>query len=82
MSETKARQLVYHSQAVGSVDTTDILERSRHNNALDRITGILWFDGQAFVQVLESSDESVAATSSGLLRMIATERFRSSAIEC
>jgi hypothetical protein len=35
---------------------------SRHNNALDGITGLLWSDGQRFIQALEGPRASVEAT--------------------
>lgn len=53
------RQLIYQSRATGPVDADGILQASRHNNALDGITGLLWFDGTHFVQVLEGPEESV-----------------------
>lgn len=42
-------------------DVIGILEQSRHNNALDGITGLLWTDGERFLQVLEGDDEAVDA---------------------
>lgn len=42
-------------------DVTGILEQSRHNNALDGITGLLWTDGERFLQVLEGGEEAVDA---------------------
>ncbi|WP_423602343.1 BLUF domain-containing protein [Sphingomonas sp. MS122] len=42
-------------------DVTGILEQSRHNNALDGITGLLWTDGERFLQVLEGGEEAVEA---------------------
>ena len=53
------RQLIYQCRATGPVDADGILQASRHNNALDGITGLLWFDGTHFVQVLEGPEESV-----------------------
>jgi hypothetical protein len=46
----------------GSGDKADlvgILEQSRHNNALDGITGVLWSDGTHFLQAFEGPAESV-----------------------
>lgn len=40
-------------------DVEGILETSRHNNAIDGITGLLWTDGQRFLQVIEGGDEAV-----------------------
>lgn len=59
------RQILYvsHSTAVaGAVDLDAIVERSRHNNALEGISGLLWSDGRRFLQVLEGPEDSVAAT--------------------
>lgn len=42
-------------------DVTGILEQSRHNNALDGITGLLWTDGERFLQVIEGGEEAVDA---------------------
>lgn len=39
-----------------------ILEQSRHNNAIDGVTGMLWGDGDRFLQVLEGSDAVVTET--------------------
>ena len=48
------RQLVYISTATPgtAVDPAPILTASRRNNARDRITGLLWFDGKRFLQAL------------------------------
>jgi hypothetical protein len=43
-------------------DLGGILEQSRHNNAIDGVTGLLWADGRHFIQVLEGPDASVGAT--------------------
>ena len=59
------RQLLYISTSTLPGNTADIegiLEESRHNNALEGITGVLWSDGTHFLQVLEGPDESVGAT--------------------
>lgn len=42
-------------------DVVAILEESRHNNALDGITGLLWTDGHRFLQVIEGGEEAVDA---------------------
>lgn len=42
-------------------DVVVILEESRHNNALDGITGLLWTDGHRFLQVIEGGEEAVDA---------------------
>ena len=59
------RQLLYVSRAA-SPDTTvpldPIYESSRHGNALDGVSGLLFSDGKRFVQVLEGSEEAVGAT--------------------
>jgi hypothetical protein len=60
--ELPLRQIVYHSVACGRIDTASILEQSRHNNALDGLTGVLWLRNRHFVQVLEGHALSVAET--------------------
>ncbi len=62
MSTTPFRQLCYSSRCTAGVDVDDILQRSRHNNAVDGITGLLWHDDGMFLQVLEGPETSVAAT--------------------
>lgn len=39
-----------------------ILNRSRHNNGIDGVTGLLWSDRDRFLQVIEGPDDSVFAT--------------------
>ena len=59
------RQILYVSRSTVSEHDTDldaIVEQSRHNNALEGITGLLWSDGRRFLQVFEGPDGSVAAT--------------------
>ncbi len=58
------RQLLYVSSSVAShpADLDVILEQSRHNNALDGITGMLYSDGTRFLQVLEGFEEVVTPT--------------------
>lgn len=56
------RQIIYASVARDAKDLHGILEQSRHNNALDGITGLLWSDGRRYVQVLEGPEESVGPT--------------------
>lgn len=48
-------------------DIEGILEESRHNNAIDGITGLLWSDGTHFLQVLEGPHENVGATMGRIL---------------
>lgn len=59
------KQILYASvnaQADGQpADVVAILEESRHNNALDGITGLLWTDGHRFLQVIEGGEEAVDA---------------------
>lgn len=62
---TGMRQLLYISSSKphGTMaNVAKILEQSRHNNALDGVTGLLWTDGVRFLQVLEGPAESVAVT--------------------
>lgn len=56
------RQILYISSSTRgmTVDVGKILEQSRHNNALDGITGLLWSDSVRFLQVLEGPEDSVA----------------------
>lgn len=59
------RQILYISSSKprGTVaDVSGILEQSRHNNALDGVTGLLWTDGVRFLQVLEGDADSVGKT--------------------
>lgn len=59
------RQLLYVSRAApagATVALDPIYEVSRHNNALDGVTGLLFSDGRRFVQVLEGSDVAIDAT--------------------
>ena len=59
------RQILYVSRSTRAERYTDldgIVERSRHNNALEGITGLLWSDGRRFLQVFEGPEDSVAAT--------------------
>lgn len=62
MTETQFRQLFYTSRSAPGVDVDCILQQSRHNNAVDGITGLLWHDGSHFLQVIEGPESSVAAT--------------------
>lgn len=58
------RQILYISSSAlphYEADIAGILTQSRHNNALDGITGLLWADGRHFLQVLEGPDESLDA---------------------
>lgn len=58
------RQLLYVSRAQPGerVPLEPIYEVSRHNNALDGVTGLLFSDGCRFLQVLEGSPASVGET--------------------
>jgi hypothetical protein len=63
--QTAARQILYVSLSTVSGDGADlsgILNQSRHNNALEGITGLLWSDGLHFMQVFEGPDEGVGLT--------------------
>jgi hypothetical protein len=58
------RQIVYVSLSSVPSDGADlsgILEQSRHNNAIDGITGLLWSDGKSFLQAIEGPRISVEA---------------------
>ncbi|MBB5684919.1 BLUF domain-containing protein [Sphingobium boeckii] len=59
------RRILYCS--VGTVpaetaDLTGILIQSKHNNAINGVSGILWSDGLKFIQVFEGPMESVGVT--------------------
>ena len=58
------RQLLYVSVATEPTPrmAEAIFEQSRHNNAIDGVTGLLYTDGFRFMQVLEGSPESIEAT--------------------
>lgn len=59
------RQVLYVSRSVVPAHETplrDILEQSRHNNALDGVTGLLWSDGDRFAQVLEGDERAISDT--------------------
>ncbi|KQM56946.1 MULTISPECIES: BLUF domain-containing protein [unclassified Sphingomonas] len=62
MTETTFRQIFYTSRSTPGVDVDQILQQSRHNNAVDGITGLLWHDGAHFLQVIEGPELSVAST--------------------
>jgi hypothetical protein len=58
------RQVVYVSLSSipgDGADLAGILNQSRHNNAIDGVTGLLWSDGRCFLQVLEGTDDGIAA---------------------
>jgi hypothetical protein len=58
------RQILYVSLSSGPgnrADFSEILTQSRHNNAIDGITGLLWSDGKSFIQVIEGPRVSVDA---------------------
>ena len=50
-----------------------ILQQSRHNNALESVTGLLWVRRDRFLQVLEGPDEAVRLT---LDRIVKDPRHR------
>ncbi len=71
------RQILYRSLSAVPGDRSDlahILEQSRHNNAIDGVTGMLWSGERAFLQVLEGHGESVEAT---FARILADPRHHS-----
>ncbi|WP_294290907.1 BLUF domain-containing protein [uncultured Sphingomonas sp.] len=56
------RRLIYSSRAIGRdprADKHDILAESRRNNGMDGISGILWSDGDRYLQVLEGPSNSI-----------------------
>ena len=59
------RRLIYTSTATRTCDDdclADILRSSRDNNVLYSVSGILWSDGDRFIQVLEGPSVSVQET--------------------
>jgi hypothetical protein len=69
-------QLVYVSTAAPGVDQAmveRILARSRANNARDLLTGLLYFDGKRFMQVLEGPADAIE---SAYVRIAADPRHR------
>lgn len=59
------RQILYFSFSTdpgNEADLAHILQQSRHNNAIDGVTGLLWSDGAHFIQVIEGPDASVELT--------------------
>lgn len=64
------RQIVYRSRVAPAVPATqlaDILHSAQQLNAIDGITGLLYADGERFLQVLEGPEESVALTYARIL---------------
>lgn len=60
--ETKIKQIVYTSQASDALPDGElqrILDTARTNNQKLGVTGFLLFDGRAFVQLLEGSEEAL-----------------------
>lgn len=58
------RQIVYVSLSSvpgDGADLSGILNQSRHNNAIDGITGLLWSDGRRFLQAIEGPHASIDA---------------------
>lgn len=71
MEESAFRRVIYESIARFSPDGNDlidILAQSRLNNGLDGVSGLLWTDGERYVQLLEGPPESVALTLERILR--------------
>ncbi len=62
MTTEALRQLLYVSTCAAGTDLDGILQQSRHNNAVDGITGLLWIHDGRFLQVLEGPETSVAET--------------------
>lgn len=69
-SENSLCRIVYVSRAVGTHAKTDresILSVSRRNNGMDGVTGILWAEGDRYLQLLEGPPESVDNTFNRIL---------------
>ena len=74
MADLPFRRVIYRSRATGGTARADlpaILAQSRLNNGLDGLSGLLWTDGDRYLQLLEGPPESVAAT---LARILADPR--------
>ena len=59
------RRIIYRSRSSGGDGRSDlaaILASSRRNNGVDGVSGLLWTDGERFVQLLEGPPESVGLT--------------------
>lgn len=57
------RQILYVSKSTNLIEQNvldSIVQRSRHNNVLDGVTGILWADGKRFAQVIEGDEQAVS----------------------
>lgn len=70
------RQVLYVSRSATPARDTplrDILEQSRHNNAIDGVTGLLWSDGDRFAQVIEGDERAIGDT---MVRIRADPRHR------
>ena len=58
------RRIVYLSTAtrlMSDVELMDVLRVSRENNARDKVTGLLLYQGGNFIQLLEGDADAVAA---------------------
>ncbi|WP_277978991.1 BLUF domain-containing protein [Sphingomonas phyllosphaerae] len=68
--------MFYHSQAAAGmdVDIDQIIASAKRNNGMDGITGVMFYDGHSFLQVLEGPATSVAAT---FARVMADPRHHS-----
>jgi len=58
------KRQIYASHRVESVptDIDDLLKTAVENNARDHITGVLWTDGNMFIQVLEGERWKISTT--------------------
>lgn len=68
--EQGLKQILYISCARppgASADLGSILEQSRHNNALDGVTGLLYSGDGRYLQLLEGPADSVDATYARIL---------------
>ncbi len=64
VSEVNVLQLAYISTAtpaVNEIEVRRILEQSQRNNARDGVTGLLYFGGRRFLQVIEGPATAVEA---------------------
>lgn len=59
------RQILYVSSSFPAgkkIEIEPIFRQSRHNNALEGVTGLLYTDGMRFLQVLEGPEDAVETT--------------------
>lgn len=63
-------RLIYVSKAldVENLDLKALINQARENNASTSVTGMLWFNGEYFLQALEGSRENVNRTYNSIIK--------------